>query len=626
MKNVKGLLAKFGLVTFLTISSQSIHAGQVVLQPGPGIGKDIWTTNIYSYATGGGGPGGGLDNEWLRVGGWGDKYYSLIEFDLTYMPKAAQSAKLELFSPRRGTTRIHLDRIAQFWDWKTQGTGSDRERLWWADRPAATQWMSSSLPAPTAGQWYHIDITDLYNAWQNSTYPNYGVQLRPVSNNNQWSEFYSSDYLADPSLRPKLVLESSEIANRIVYQPSDSYSMYDESTNLFVAPYCEPIGDSSFSSCQVNGSMALIPSSNTTLGSVQIAIQQQNFDDTITVKVCTTPSCDAGNVIDSVSQFVPAQNYSTGTSANQPIFTFSKNAVLAKNVTYYIGVFPSSTPVYIYSPYNHSGVSTALFVVKAGVGVVPFLAFPLDCSTPDCFGGILYTRGAYTANSVVSVVDHSMRKNDNGTYPYGKVIYPSGVKGLDGIVLAWTGEKGQGTPISQGCYPQVYPQVGGTFIIGGTYASGGTDVNGKKCSLKRLNYDDHPGYDYKAAYGTPVKAAASGAVVNIAGEKCFKNNIGPTCADWGAVGIDHKNGYISQYLHMSSISVNSGDKISKGQVIGYSGYTGLPSVESSHLHFEILKKVGKKYFTVDPYGWFSGSCQSDPMYLWTGICNVRLWK
>jgi len=254
-----------------------------------------------------------------------------------------------------------------------------------------------------------------------------------------------------------------------------------------------------------------------------------------------------------------------------------------------------------------------------------FLAFPLDCSTPNCLGGILYTRGAYTAKSVVSVVDHSMRKNDNGTYPYGKVRYPSGVKGLDGIVLAWTGEKGQGTAVSQGCYPQVYPQVGGSFKIGGTYVSGGTDVNGKECSLKHLNYDDHPGYDYKADYGTPVKAAASGIVVTIDGEKCFKNNLPGTCAKWGAVGIDHKNGYISQYLHMSSISVNSGDKISKGQVIGYSGYTGLPSVDSSHLHFEILKKVANKYFTVDPYGW-SASCQSDPMYLWTGICNVRLWK
>lgn len=53
--------------------------------------------------------------------------------------------------------------------------------------------------------WYVIDISDLYNAWQTGT-PNYGIQLRPTGNNNQFSVFHSSDYTADPSLRPRLVI------------------------------------------------------------------------------------------------------------------------------------------------------------------------------------------------------------------------------------------------------------------------------------------------------------------------------------------------------------------------------------------------------------------------------------
>lgn len=182
----------------------------IVLQPGPGEGKDIWTTSVFSYAPGGGGPGGGLDNEWLEMGGWGDLYYILIEFDLTNLPPIALSARIDLFvgkSKGNGTTGVYLDRITAFWDWRIQGTGSDRERLWWADRPSATQWIPGSLPAPTVGQWYSIDITDLYNAWKAGTYPNYGVQLRPVSNSNRWNEFYSSDYLDNPSLRPKLVIQ-----------------------------------------------------------------------------------------------------------------------------------------------------------------------------------------------------------------------------------------------------------------------------------------------------------------------------------------------------------------------------------------------------------------------------------
>lgn len=188
------------------------HASRsVILQPGPTEGKDIWTTSVYSYAAGGSYPGGGLNDHKLLVGGWGDLYYSLLQLDLTVMPANVASARLELFCYSQhdgyGTTGIYLDRIAQFWDWKTQGTGRDRERLWWADRPAAVQWIPQAQPAPIVGQWYSIDITDLYNAWQNGDYPNYGIQLRPANNNNYWAEFYSSDYMDDPLLRPKLVIE-----------------------------------------------------------------------------------------------------------------------------------------------------------------------------------------------------------------------------------------------------------------------------------------------------------------------------------------------------------------------------------------------------------------------------------
>ncbi len=86
----------------------------VVLQPCPCDGaKDIWVTNVYSYSGKGGGPGGGLDNYELRVGGWGDSYYSLIQFDLTNMPISAKSAKLYLYNAaNQGTpTGMYLDRI-----------------------------------------------------------------------------------------------------------------------------------------------------------------------------------------------------------------------------------------------------------------------------------------------------------------------------------------------------------------------------------------------------------------------------------------------------------------------------------------------------------------------------------
>ena len=181
----------------------------VVLQPGPPQAKDIWTTSVYSFAPDGGGPGGGLYDEKLIVGGWGDSYHSLLQFDLRSMPPSAQLAKLELFCKSRETSNVGmlLDRITEPWDWRSRGSGSDRERLWWADRPRTVQWQQSVLPPCRPGTWYEIDITDLYNAWQKRTYENYGLQLRPVRNDNRWNEFHSSKYSADPSLRPRLIVQ-----------------------------------------------------------------------------------------------------------------------------------------------------------------------------------------------------------------------------------------------------------------------------------------------------------------------------------------------------------------------------------------------------------------------------------
>lgn len=182
----------------------------VLAQGAPGQpGKDIWTTSVYSFAPGGLNPGGGLDNEELVAGGWGDEYVSLLEFNLAGLPSHASSVRLELFCYRnRGdtTTPLYLDRITQPWDWRTQGTGRDRDRLWWADRPSYIPWRADPLPMPVVGQWYLIDVTDLYNAWQGGSIPNYGMQLRPTSTGNSWSEFYSADS-SDPAFRPRLVIQ-----------------------------------------------------------------------------------------------------------------------------------------------------------------------------------------------------------------------------------------------------------------------------------------------------------------------------------------------------------------------------------------------------------------------------------
>ena len=163
---------------------------EIVLQPGPEDGVDVWITSVYYD--------GGLDNDYLQVGGWADEYYSLIKFDISSLPENTTSAKIYLFARGRSgdesLVSMYLDQVTEAWDEKTK----------WADSPSYIN--LKTISAPTWGSWYFIDITELYNNWKNGTHINYGIQLRPTGNSNQFNTFNSSDYMDDPSLRPKLVI------------------------------------------------------------------------------------------------------------------------------------------------------------------------------------------------------------------------------------------------------------------------------------------------------------------------------------------------------------------------------------------------------------------------------------
>jgi len=422
----------FILATCLVTTSLSF-ADQVIFQPGSSQGKDMWLSSSYNNTA--------VDDDKLQVGGWGDWYRMFIQFDLTGLPQTATYAAMRMYAYNRGDSSTPVDMplylLTSSWSETTQNYYD-----------SLYGYYAGTMSAPTPNSWYGINITSIYNGWKNGTYANNGFVFLASSNNNRFNVFRSSDYTANPLLRPKLVI-------------------------------------------------------------------------------------------------------------------------------------------------TYDGVN---------------LGFPLDCSTPTCSGtgNITYT-GAYTAGSVISVVDHSM------TYVYGAE---------DGVVMAWTGEKGQGTAVRLGCYPKV---GGGTFSIAGTYVGSPNDG----CTTYYLNYDSHPGYDYKATYNTPVKAAASGTVVNFGGQRCIPKGLS-SCAAMGAVGIDHGNEYVTQYLHLNTISVDSSNTVTKGQQVGLSGDTGVPN--NPHLHFEVLKRVPgspgtsvSDYKVVDPYGW-QGEYGSDPLETVTGMKNVCLWQ
>ena len=94
----------------------------------------------------------------------------------------------------------------------------------------------------------------------------------------------------------------------------------------------------------------------------------------------------------------------------------------------------------------------------------------------------------------------------------------------------------------------------------------------------------HRGVDLRGAEGTPVLAMAGGKVV-IATEQYFSGNV---------VYIDHGQGMVSLYAHLSALSVTEGELVEGGQTIGRVGATG--RVTGPHLHWGV-NILG---FPVDP--------------------------
>ena len=133
--------------------------------------------------------------------------------------------------------------------------------------------------------------------------------------------------------------------------------------------------------------------------------------------------------------------------------------------------------------------------------------------------------------------------------------------------------------------------VGGpdpTFDAGYAQTPGGHDY---------LYYSGHDGYDY-GLYYEPVAAAAPGRVM-------LADWLVPgctTCLSGKTIEINHGNGLLTLYGHLSQILVSKGQSVVRGQVIGISGMTG--TATGPHLHFGVYHLNGGG--PVDPYGW-SGS-------------------
>lgn len=102
----------------------------------------------------------------------------------------------------------------------------------------------------------------------------------------------------------------------------------------------------------------------------------------------------------------------------------------------------------------------------------------------------------------------------------------------------------------------------------------------------------HRGMDFSAAKGTPIYASGDGKVT-----RADNNSSG-----YGKhIRINHGYGYLSLYAHMSKYNVEKGQKVKRGDLIGFVGNTGRS--EGPHLHYEVWKDKDR----INPINFYYGS-------------------
>lgn len=127
---------------------------------------------------------------------------------------------------------------------------------------------------------------------------------------------------------------------------------------------------------------------------------------------------------------------------------------------------------------------------------------------------------------------------------------------------------------------QALPEQGFVQPLQGTI----TSLFGHRRFFNGQPRNPHSGLDIAAPTGTEVRAPAAGEVVLV--DDLYYN--GKT------VFLDHGQGLITMYCHLSAQTVNPGDRVDQGQVIGLVGATG--RVTGPHLHWS----VSLNGYRVDP--------------------------
>ena len=110
----------------------------------------------------------------------------------------------------------------------------------------------------------------------------------------------------------------------------------------------------------------------------------------------------------------------------------------------------------------------------------------------------------------------------------------------------------------------------------------------------------HWGMDFTAKKGVPVYATGNGVVKRADNRASGYGN---------HIRIDHGFGYVSLYAHLSKYNVRRGQKVKRGDLIGYVGNTGRSA--GPHLHYEIFKDKKR----INPLNFYYGNLSQKEFYV-----------
>ena len=230
-------------------------------------------------------------------------------------------------------------------------------------------------------------------------------------------------------------------------------------------------------------------------------------------------------------------------------------------------------------PYDIDPKTPARIVARDDAGNESVSGFSCQVFPQKFYKGTINLSDSFMERVVPAILSHTPEVQDEGNLLKNYVMLNRHLRMIDSqLLVAYSQKTAPELLFTQGFLRFPRSEVEAHFADFRTYMYNGQVVD----------EETHLGYDLASTAHAPVPAANDGTVV-------FAHYFG---IYGNAVLIDHGCGLQTLYGHLSSFAVKPGEHVTRGQIIGHSGETGLAG--GDHLHFSVLLDG----VFVNPFEWW----------------------